>query len=248
MHRMTDLQPPRLRRARSFFAGLACAAVAVGLICGNAAAAAPGVTQQIQAWAYPVAPAPIRAAPSNTARTISKLHFTTELGDAEVYAASARIDNADGSVWLRIDVLGRPNGRLGWVPSGALGPLHKTTDLLVISRSKLKATLHRGGRVIWGARVGIGKASTPTPGGNFYIREALSVGASNGVFGAFAFGTSAYSPGLSDWPAGGVIGIHGTNQPNLLPGRISHGCIRMRNAAVLRLRRLLKVGTPLQIR
>jgi hypothetical protein len=247
MRRMTDLQPPRTRRLRPFFAGLACATVAFALLCGGASAAdAP--TQKIQAWAYPAAPAPIRAAPSTTARTISRLHFTTELGDAEVYEASARIDNADGGAWLRIAVLGRPNGRFGWVPASALGPLHQTNDLLVISRSKLKATLHRGGRVIWHTRVGIGKASTPTPGGHFYIREALSVGASNGVFGAFAFGTSAYSPGLSDWPAGGVIGIHGTNQPNLLPGRISHGCIRMRNAAILRLRRLIKVGTPLQIR
>jgi lipoprotein-anchoring transpeptidase ErfK/SrfK len=47
---------------------------------------------------------------------------------------------------------------------------------------------------------------------------------------------------------GGFIGIHGTNQPGILPGRVSHGCIRMRNSAILRLRRLMPLGTPVQIR
>lgn len=248
MRRMTNFKPSHLLRASPLFAGMACVIAVTALLCGSAAAVdSSGVPQKIQAWAYPVAPAPIRAAPSSSARTISRLHFTTELGNAEVYEVSARIDNADGSGWLRIDVLGRPNGRTGWVPVSALGALHKTTELLVISRSRLRATLYRGSRVIWKTRVGIGKRGTPTPPGNFYIREKGSVGATNGVYGPVAFGTSAYSPGLTDWPAGGVIGIHGTNQPNLVPGRISHGCIRMHNSAILRLRRLMGVGTLLQI-
>jgi lipoprotein-anchoring transpeptidase ErfK/SrfK len=43
------------------------------------------------------------------------------------------------------------------------------------------------------------------------------------------------------------VGIHGTNQPQLVPGRPSHGCIRMRNSDILRLGRLMPVGTPLRI-
>jgi lipoprotein-anchoring transpeptidase ErfK/SrfK len=62
-----------------------------------------------------------------------------------------------------------------------------------------------------------------------------------------AFGTSAYSV-LSDWPGGGVVGIHGTNQPGLLPGRVSHGCIRVPNAKIARLARLMPIGTPVRIR
>ena len=53
---------------------------------------------------------------------------------------------------------------------------------------------------------------------------------------------------LTEWPAGGYIGIHGTNAPKLIPGRPSHGCIRMRDRALLRLARLLPVGTPLTIK
>jgi lipoprotein-anchoring transpeptidase ErfK/SrfK len=63
----------------------------------------------------------------------------------------------------------------------------------------------------------------------------------------WAFGTSAYSS-LSDWPGGGVIGIHGTDQPELIPGRPSHGCIRIRNPAIVRLARRMPIGTPVRIR
>ena len=61
-----------------------------------------------------------------------------------------------------------------------------------------------------------------------------------------AFGTSAYSK-LSDWPGGGVVGIHGTNEPGLIPGRPSHGCIRVRNRDIVRLGRLMPIGTPVRI-
>jgi lipoprotein-anchoring transpeptidase ErfK/SrfK len=68
------------------------------------------------------------------------------------------------------------------------------------------------------------------------------------VYGPVAFGTSARSTTLTDWPGGGFVGIHGTNRPELIPGRISHGCVRMRNADILRLGALMPVGTPLTIR
>ena len=83
-----------------------------------------------------------------------------------------------------------------------------------------------------------------TPKGHFYIRERLTGFGS--TYGPVAFGTSAYSR-LSDWPGGGVIGIHGTDQPGLIPGRPSHGCIRVPNAKIVRLRRLMPVGTPVSI-
>jgi lipoprotein-anchoring transpeptidase ErfK/SrfK len=44
-----------------------------------------------------------------------------------------------------------------------------------------------------------------------------------------------------------VVGLHGTNQPGLIPGRPSHGCIRLRNADILRLYKLAPKGTPIDI-
>ena len=97
------------------------------------------------------------------------------------------------------------------------------------------------------AAVGVGQARWPTPRGRFYIRNRLTRYRSP-TYGPLAFGTSARSAQLTDWPAGGFIGIHGTDRPGLLPGRVSHGCIRMRNGDILRLGRLMDVGTPLTIR
>jgi lipoprotein-anchoring transpeptidase ErfK/SrfK len=129
----------------------------------------------------------------------------------------------------------------------ALGPLYRVRTQLVVDRRRLRATLYKRGRRIWSAPVGVGKQSTPTPAGHFWIREKFKTNGSGGIYGPVAFGSSDYSV-LSDWPGGGVIGIHGTNEPSLIPGRPSHGCIRVQNPAVRILWRLMPIGTPLLIR
>jgi lipoprotein-anchoring transpeptidase ErfK/SrfK len=118
---------------------------------------------------------------------------------------------------------------------------------LIVDRARLTLTLLRNGRPIFHAPVGIGAPATPTPTGRFYVRNCLTRYASP-FYGPIAFGTSAQSQTLTDWPAGGFVGIHGTNEPGLIPGRPSHGCIRLRNPDIVRLARLLPVGTPLEIR
>ena len=173
--------------------------------------------------------------------------MATELGAPEVYLALRR-RTVDGTPWLEVRVPKRPNGTTGWVPADALTELHVTYTQLVVDLGKRRAILYESGTRIWSAPVGIGKAGTPTPRGSFYIRQRLQLGRSGGPYGAYAFGTSAYSTKLTDWPGGGVIGIHGTNQPRLIPGRVSHGCIRVRNAQIRDLRSLMGVGTPVLIR
>ena len=142
----------------------------------------------------------------------------------------------------------RPNGQVGWVPEDALDALQVTHRSLTIALRRRRATLFERGKAIWRAPVGIGKKGTPTPRGRFYVRERLPLGRPGGVYGSFAFGTSAYSPKLTDWPGGGVVGIHGTNQPRLIPGAVSHGCVRVRNPDIRGLRRLMGLGTPIWIR
>jgi lipoprotein-anchoring transpeptidase ErfK/SrfK len=94
--------------------------------------------------------------------------------------------------------------------------------------------------------VAVGAPGWETPPGTFYVRNRLSRYRSP-AYGPVAFGTSARSPTATDWPAGGFVGIHGTDQPDLIPGRVSHGCIRMRNADIRALARLMPVGTPVVI-
>ena len=95
--------------------------------------------------------------------------------------------------------------------------------------------------------VGVGTPAAPTPRGEFYVRNRLTSYRSP-FYGPLAFGTSARSPTLTDWPAGGFVGIHGTNRPDLVPGRVSHGCIRLRNRDMLRLGNAMPVGTPITVR
>jgi lipoprotein-anchoring transpeptidase ErfK/SrfK len=139
-----------------------------------------------------------------------------------------------------------PNGQTGWVPRRVLGGYQFVHTRLVVDRDRFTATLFSDGHTVFRAAVGIGRPESPTPRGDFYIREKLS-GFGNPFYGPVAYGTSARSAVLTDWPGGGFIGIHGTNEPQLIPGRISHGCIRMRNDDILRLSRLMPVGTPLTI-
>lgn len=208
------------------------------------AAAAPTAVPR-GTWAHAQKRAPVRRAPGAGSRRVATLHFLTEDKQAEVYSVLAkRVVN--GKEWLRVTVPRRPRARIGWVPAGALGKLRDARKRLVINRSTLRATLYGAdGRRLMQAPVGVGRPSLPTPKGRFYVREKLrAIGSS--VYGPFAIGTSAYAA-VSDWPGGGVVGIHGTDQPELVPGRPSHGCIRMRNADITRLWRSITVGTPIEI-
>jgi L,D-transpeptidase catalytic domain len=189
---------------------------------------------------------PVRAAPDAGAERVDRLRYRTEDGLPEVYLAlrSRLVDDAE---WLRIRLPGQPNGRTGWIPRDALGPLTRLTTYFEVDRRRLRATLYEGGERVWRSRVGVGAPGTPTPKGRFYIRQRLRNLGGSPLYGPWAFGTSAYSV-LSDWPGGGVVGIHGTDQPQLLPGRVSHGCVRVPNAAIRRLARLMPIGTPVRIR
>jgi lipoprotein-anchoring transpeptidase ErfK/SrfK len=118
---------------------------------------------------------------------------------------------------------------------------------MIVDLRRTTATLTRGGRRVFRAKVGVGLPQWPTPRGRFYIRNKL-VRYRSRFYGPLAFGTSARSTVLTDWPDGGFVGVHGTDRPDLIPGQISHGCIRMSNSDIVRLGRLMPVGTPLTIR
>jgi hypothetical protein len=197
-------------------------------------------------WAHTADLQPVFSRPSGSARQVARLRLLTEDGFAEVYLVLSKWTNPAGNTWLKIRVPKRPNGLTGWVRESALGPLHTVHTLVRVNKHTLRVTLYDGGRKRFSARIGVGKASTPTPSGHFWIREKFRVGGHT-LYGPRAIGTSAYAPYLTDWPGGGVVGLHGTNQPSLIPGRPSHGCIRLRNADILRLYKLAPVGTPIDI-
>jgi L,D-transpeptidase-like protein len=202
--------------------------------------------RQTTKWGHTADLQPVFSRPSGSAHRIARLRLLTEDRFAEVYLVLSSWKNGAGNTWLKIRVPKRPNGLTGWVRASALGQLHTVHTLLRVNKHTLRLTLYDRGRKRFSARIGVGKAGTPTPTGHFWIREKFHVGGHT-LYGPRAIGTSAYAPTLSDWPGGGVVGLHGTNQPGLIPGRPSHGCIRLRNADILRLYKLAPKGTPIDI-
>jgi hypothetical protein len=202
--------------------------------------------RSISRYAGATVRAPVRALPSPTARRVGRLRYLTEDGPFEVYPVlESRLD-ARRRTWLHIRLPARPNGQTGWVRRDDLGELRAVRGVLRVSRAALRAVLYRDGRRIWSSPIGIGSTATPTPAGHFWIRSRLRSLRDDPTYGPYAFGTGAYSV-LSDWPGGGVIGLHGTDRPDLIPGRPSHGCIRVPNRAIARLWPLLEIGTPIVI-
>ena len=198
-------------------------------------------------WSPVLRSVSVRASPASDAPEVARLATRTAEQTPNIVLTLGRATDALGRVWTRVRLPVLPNNTIGWVPRSALGLLSVVRTRLVVDLERLTATLYRAGRRIFSAGIGVGSPAWPTPRGEFYIRNRLASYASP-FYGPVAFGTSARSEVLTDWPAGGFVGIHGTNRPELLPGRVSHGCIRMRNQDILRLARLLPVGTPLTIR
>ena len=185
----------------------------------------------------------VRAAPSRVARPLKVLEQFRPDGRATTAFAVGAVRDGFGTTWYSIRLSGRPNGMMGWIPAGAVR-LYAVRTKIVVDRGKRRLTLYEDGQVRFQAKVAIGRPGMETPTGDYYIQAAYQ--ATERALGAFAFETSAYSK-LSDWPGGGIVGIHGTPYPNLLGLAVSHGCVRVSNTAALALRRLVPVGTAISI-
>ena len=204
-----------------------------------------GDPQYVARWSTVTRSVPVRAAPRTDASAISFLATRTPEQTANVVLVEDRAKDASGRLWILVRIPALPENRTGWVPRNALGASEFVRTRLVVDLENLEASLLLDGRTVFTAEIGVGKPAWPTPSGEFYVRSKIR--SLSAFYGPLAFGTSAQSAVLTDWPDGGFVGIHGTNAPELLPGRVSHGCIRMRNEDILRLGKLMPVGTPVTI-
>lgn len=152
-----------------------------------------------------------------------------------------------GGSWLRVRLPGRPNGHMGWISA------HRTkrtsTDWhILVKLSTRRVTVYHDGLVRRHFRAVVGKPSTPTPRGVFFIEEALAL-SSYEAGGPFALATSARSNVFQEFEGGpGQIGIHGTaNLTGALGTAVSHGCVRLGTRAITWLARRIGAGVPLTI-
>lgn len=142
----------------------------------------------------------------------------------------------------------RPNGSSGWVPRSQVR-IYRDRYRVRIDLRRHRLTAWRDGSVVVRAPVGVGRAVSPTPAGTYYVVSRIRPLDPASVYGAFAFGLSAHSNVYARFGFGGDgrIGLHGTNDPSGVGHDVSHGCIRMTNRTILRLARILPLGTPVTI-
>lgn len=152
-----------------------------------------------------------------------------------------------GSRWVQVLLPGRPNGHKGWIP--VFQTRRATTEWRIsLKLSARRVTVYQDGHVERRFRAVVGKPSTPTPRGEFFIEEALAVSPPD-AGGPFALATSARSQVLQEFDGGpGQIALHGTdNLGGALGTAVSHGCIRLSPAAITWLAGRIGRGVPLTI-
>ena len=148
--------------------------------------------------------------------------------------------------WLKVMIQARPNQTKGWVKASDVD-ISSTTYRMVLPR---RPPPHRldGDTVVAETDVVIGKETTPTPLGAFYLSEKIQQKNAGGVYGPWILSTNGYSEALDLFDNGlPVVAFHGTNQPDLIGTQASNGCIRMPNDVVTQLAELLPAGTPIEI-
>lgn len=177
-------------------------------------------------------------------RTITAAEATSAPGIPIVFLVKAEGDDRV-EVYLPV----RPNGSSGWVNRSDVD-IAPVTHRIEVSISGHRIKVFDGDEVLIDEPVGVGQADRPTPGGIYYLKELLQPPNPNGPYGVYAYGLSGFSTVLTSFNGGeGVIGIHGTNQPELLGQDVSSGCIRLHNDVITRLVEEigLPLGTPVEI-
>ncbi len=153
----------------------------------------------------------------------------------------------NGTSWLRVMLPGRPNGALGWITRR--GTKRTTTRWqLAVRTASRRVNAYRDGKLVHSFMAIVGKPSTPTPRGRFFVEESIAMlpGDSGGPF---ALATSARSNVLQEFDGGpGQIGIHGVDNLGGTPGTaVSHGCVRLTDGAIRWLALRIRPGVRVTI-
>lgn len=149
--------------------------------------------------------------------------------------------------WIKVTLPERPNGSTGWVRASDV-TVAQNRYRIVVELAAHQMTVYDGESILLQEPVAIGKESTPTPPGIYYLRVLLKAPNPNTVYGPYAYGLSGHSDVLTSFNGGdGEIGIHGNNDASVLGTSVSNGCIRMSNEGITRLTGILPLGTPVWI-
>lgn len=151
--------------------------------------------------------------------------------------------------WLLIRLPERPNGLTAWVKADHV-TRSATAWRLVVDLSDTTVRVYRDGFEQWSSPVGIGKDSTRTPTGEFFVAVIEKPG--RGGYGPVVLNLNAHSEDILSWQGAGdaIIAFHGPfGSEELLKnggGKVSNGCFRMLLEDQLKLD-VIPLGTPVDI-
>lgn len=155
-------------------------------------------------------------------------------------------DRTDDGRWLRVQVPVRPNGSEAWIRAeDAEVRTHRYRA--EVDLTERAVTVWNGDEVVASTGAVIGKDTTPTPVGRFFVNDLVEKW-DGSAYGPYILSLSGFSEALETFNGGvPVIAIHGTNRPDLLGGAHSNGCIRIPNDVVELLASTVPMGTPVDI-
>jgi lipoprotein-anchoring transpeptidase ErfK/SrfK len=186
----------------------------------------------------------VRSAPSTTATVVTQLSGRRPITRRRTVLPV--LGHAAGG-WLHVRLPGRPNGSTGWIRSKKT-VIGSTPWHLVVDTVRRRVLVYRTGRVVKIFRAIVGKPSTPTPVGTFFVEEPVRL--SPGDVGApYALALSARSNVLQEFYGGpGQIALHGlANVGGVLGTAVSHGCVRLDGAAMIWLVGRIGAGVPVTV-
>jgi lipoprotein-anchoring transpeptidase ErfK/SrfK len=168
-------------------------------------------------------------------------------GERTTLPVIGHTDGRGGVSWLRVMLPGRPNGLTGWIAGRGTRAV-ATKWHLVVSLGERRVRVYRDGRVLRTFRAVVGKPSTPTPTGSFFVQETLQMGDGE-PGGPYALALSARSDVLQEFEGGpGQIAIHGRDAlGGTLGAAESHGCVRLATAGITWLAERIGPGVPVRI-
>jgi lipoprotein-anchoring transpeptidase ErfK/SrfK len=151
-----------------------------------------------------------------------------------------------GDAWFHVLLPERPNGSTGWLLAEEVSS-SAISDRIVVRLRGHRLVLQEDGRPARRYSVAVGKPSTPTTPGRFFVWARVGYEDRKGPYGNFALGLSGFSEVITDWPGGGRMAIHGTSDPSLAGQDVSNGCVRVYNPLMARLIEV-PMGTMVVIR
>lgn len=227
---------------------LAAAVAALALLCVGPAPAGTGSVGRVQRLTQLMTPHGVRARPDGHAPVLEVVQPRRPItNERTILPVLGRRRGRQGVMWLKVLLPGRPNSHVGWIKKpGTLGAI--TRWAIVIHLSQRRVDVFHGGRPAERFEAVVGKPSTPTPRGRFFVEEWFRV-TPGYPGGPFALALSARSDVYQEFEGGpGQIALHGIYRIGGTPGTaVSHGCIRLDSSAMAWLGAHIHGGVPVTI-